>query len=382
VNLDAIMIVIFWLSLFLLFWTYLGYLLAIKIVSVFNKRDISKRSYFPEISLIITAYNEENKIASKIENSLSLDYPEDKLEIIIVSDGSTDGTNDIVKTYENRGVKLLALPQRNGKHYGQGRGIESSRNEIVVLSDATTFLKKDALEKIVRNFADSEVGCVSGLDRIRDDDSGFQGEGAYVRYEMKLRSLESNVNSLVGVSGCFFAVRKQLCENWIDNMSSDFYLPILSYMKGYRAVLEDEAIGYYESLGDPGEEFVRKIRTVVHGMEVLSRFRDILNPFKYGYFSWQMISHKLSRWLVPLYLVLIFISNVALLDRGLFYSATMILQIVFYGLAVMAYLVEELKKISIFKIPLFFVMVNYSIVIAWRDFFSGKDFVRWEPTKR
>ncbi|UCE67741.1 MAG: glycosyltransferase family 2 protein [Candidatus Zixiibacteriota bacterium] len=381
-SLVTIMIIVFWLALFLLFWTYIGYLAVLKIVSIFNVKKVIKQDYFPGTSFIITAYNEEKRIAKKIENSLALSCPGDKLEIIVVSDGSTDRTNDIVRSYENESVRLLALPQRKGKHYSQGRGIRLAENDIIVLSDATTFLKNNALEKIVRNFADAEVGCVSGLDRIINAGSGTYGEGAYVRYEMKLRSLESAVNSLVGVSGCFFAVRKHLCENWIDNMSSDFYLPIISYMQGYRAVQDDEAVGYYESLDDPRDEFTRKVRTVVHGLEVLSRFRGILNPVKYGYFSLQMISHKLSRWLVPLYLVLIFVTNIMLLDHGIFFSATMTLQVIFYGLALAAFLVKDLENIFIFKMPLFFVMVNYSIVIAWRDFITSKNFVLWEPTKR
>ena len=381
-SLDTIMIIIFWLALLLLFWTYIGYLVTLKIISILNIKEVNKQDYFPEISLIITAYNEEKSIAKKIENSLALDYPKGKLEIIVVSDGSTDGTNEVVNSYTGEGVRFLVLPQRNGKHHAQGHGIRFAENDIIVLSDATTILKNNALEKIVRNFADSEVGCVSGLDQIINADSGTYGEGAYVRYEMKLRSLESAVNSLVGVSGCFFAVRKHLCENWIDNMSSDFYLPIISNMNGYRVVLEDEAIGYYEALDDPRDEFTRKVRTVVHGLEVLSRFREILNPFKYGYFSLQMISHKLSRWLVPLYLVLIFITNITLVDHGTFFSATMTLQIIFYGLALTAFLIKDLENMFIFKIPLFFVMVNYSIVIAWLDFITGKNFVLWEPTKR
>ena len=374
--------ILFWLSLFLIFWTYLGYLLTLKFISLFYSKSAVKQEYFPEVSLVITAYNEEKKIGQKIENSLALGYPNDKLEIVVVSDGSTDRTIDIVRSYQDKGVKLLALPIRNGKHYIQGKGIPIAKSDIIVFSDATTFLKNDAVKNIVQNFADPKIGCVSGFDEIQSADSNIYGEKAYIKYEMKLRDLESAVNSLVGVSGSLFAVRKHLCENWMDNMSSDFYIPIIAHMNGYRTVLEEEAIGYYEVLDEPEKEFIRKVRTVVHGMEVLSRLKRILNPFKYGVYSCQMISHKLSRWLVPLYLIFLLGTNLLLISQNTFFLITLILQVVFYMLAFFAFFIKSMKDILIFRIPLFFVMVNYSIIVAWHNYFIGKNFVLWEPTKR
>jgi cellulose synthase/poly-beta-1,6-N-acetylglucosamine synthase-like glycosyltransferase len=379
---DILYQALFWLSLFLIFWTYFGYMLALKIISIFAAKAVKKSDYFPEVSLIVTAYNEEQNIERKIENCLSLTYPADKLEIIIVSDGSTDRTEEIIRSYEDRGIKLLAGPERRGKHYGQGDGIKMAKNDLLVLSDATTFLKEDSIEKIVRNFADPEIGCVSGFDQILDEDKSPQGEGAYVKYEMKLRSLENSANSLVGVSGCFYAVRKELCSEWIGNMSADFYLPIISFKRGFRTVLEPEAVAYYEVSNDPGEEFTRKVRTVVHGMEVLKRFKEILNPFEYGFFSIQMISHKLSRWLVPFYLIVALFSNIFIAGQRDFYLLAFICQALFYGIAIMAYFVEDFRENAVLKLPLFFISVNYSILVAWNDFISGRDFVRWEPTKR
>jgi cellulose synthase/poly-beta-1,6-N-acetylglucosamine synthase-like glycosyltransferase len=381
-SIELIIQIIFWIMLFLIFWTYFGYLITMKVISFFRSKEVKKQAYSPEVSLIITAYNEEKNIGKKIENSLAQDYLKDKLEIIVVSDGSTDKTIDIVRSYQDKGVKLLSLPARHGKHYGQGKGIEMAKSDIIVLSDAATFLKHDAVEKIVRNFVDPKIGCVSGIDEIQNADSKSHGEGTYIKYEMKLRALESAVNSLVGVSGSFFAFRKYLCQGWIDNMSSDFYMPILSYINGYRTVLEKEAVGYYEVLNESQKEFTRKVRTVVHGMEVLFRFKGILNPFKYGLYSCQMISHKLLRWLVPLYLVFLFWSNLLLISQNTFFLITLILQVVFYMLAIFASLIKGLKNILIFRIPLFFVMVNYSIVVAWHNYFIGRNFVLWEPTKR
>jgi len=381
-SVDLAIQVIFWVSFPLIFWTYFGYMITLKVISVLCGKRVKKSEYFPEVSLIVTAFNEENNIRQKIENSFSLTYPEEKLEIIVVSDGSTDKTEDIVRSFKDRGVKLLALPERQGKHYGQGKGIKIAKSELLIFTDASTFLKSDAIENIIENFADPEIGCVSGLDEIKSTDGSSRGEGFYVKYEMKLRALESVSNSLVGVSGSFFAVRKKLCKNWIGSLSSDFYLPIIAHMNGYRTVLENTAIGYYEIQDEQRDEFARKVRTIVHGMEVLFRFKEILNPFKYGFFSLQMTSHKLSRWLVPLYLIFLFWTNLLLIDTAGIFLITLIIQTVFYLLALAGYLISGLRKHFIFKIPLFFVMVNCSIIAAWHNFLLGKKFIKWEPTKR
>lgn len=360
----------------------MGYYFMLRIISIFYSRKVNKQEFIPEVSLVITAYNEEKKIRQKLENTLALLYPKDRLEIIVVSDGSTDKTEELVSTHRDKGIRLLALSDRHGKHFAQYKGIEVAQYDILVLTDATTFLKEDAVAKIVQNFSDPNIGCISGKDRVKSPEPGLQGEGAYVNYEMKLRALESKLNSLVGVSGSFFAVRKNLCEIWHSDLSSDFYLPILSYMKGYRTVLEPEAIGYYEVLKEPQKEFQRKVRTVVRGLEVLFKFKKIMNPLKYGIYSLQMISHKLFRWLVPICLILLFFINLFLFSQDLFYRILLIMQILFYIVALLAFFVKKLQDIMPFKIPFFFIVVNLSILVAWHNFLIGKRFVIWEPTKR
>jgi len=378
----SIPLILFWLSLFMVVWTYCGYLLTLKIISVFYTRGVARTESLPNVTVVITAYNEERRLAEKIENSLGLDYPRNKLEIIVVSDGSTDRTCEIARSYVDRGIQLVTIPERRGKHYGQGKGIALAHSDIVILSDATTFLKPDAAKKIISGFADPSVGCVSGVDRLRSADSAASGEGIYVQYEMYLRSLESKVGSLIGVSGCFFAVRKEICREWIDDLSTDFYLPSMAHILGYRTIKEPEAIGFYEVVQDQRQEFQRKVRTVVHGMEVLFRFKKVLNPFRHGTYAMQMLSHKLSRWLVPLYLTVVMFSNVILWDQGLFYKVLLTAQVIFYLLAVLALLVPRLQRGLIMKIPVFFVIVNWSIVVSWYFFLTGKDFVTWDATKR
>lgn len=379
---SVVLQILFWGAVLLVVWAYVGYFLAMWMFSHIRFKPVRRMDWFPQLSLVITAYNEEKRIGRKLDNSLELDYPRDKLEIIVVSDASTDATESIVTSYADRGIKLLAIPVRHGKHYGQGQGIRIATSEIVVLTDATTFLEKDALRKIVRSYADPEVGCVSGEDRVETPGGETAGEGAYVKYEMKLRSFENRTGSLVGASGCFFSVRKGLCGAWIDEMSSDFYMPIVSYMNGFRTVVEQEAIGVYRVVNDPSREFERKVRTVVHGLEVLFRFKGIMNPFRYGGYALQMISHKLCRWLVPAALIIALGANLLLINAGWFYQLTLVLQALLYLLALAAHTMKRLQVFSLFKIPLFFVMVNLSILVAWYKYLTGNTYVVWDATKR
>jgi glycosyltransferase involved in cell wall biosynthesis len=374
--------IVFWLSVFLVFWTYVGYYLLLKLLSVLVVRETERVDITPGVSIVITAYNEQKKISRKLEECLSLDYPKDQLEIIVASDGSTDGTNSIVQSFETMGVQLIAVPERRGKHYAQEQAIGTARHGIIVLTDATTSLRSDSIRKIVRSFADQSIGCVSGMDVVASSTEAPQGEGVYVRYEMSLRSLESRVCSLIGVSGSFFAVRKELCNTWFADMSSDFFVPIVSYMNGKRAILDSEAIGEYELVKNPEREFHRKVRTVVHGLAVLIRLASVMNPFRYGLFSFQMISHKLLRWLVPFLLILMLATNLLLLSSGLIYVLLLFAQASFCIAALAAYLFKFLERNAVFKIPFFFVMVNLSILVAWIRYLTGERYVTWERTDR
>lgn len=379
---EGVLLAIFVLALAEILWSYAGYPLFLLICSQFIRRTTFLNQWEPEVTVVITAHNEEKRIAQKIENTLALDYPSDKLNVIVVSDASTDGTEEIVRNYVSRGVTLKIIPERRGKHYGQGMGVASSPTELVVLTDATTFLKSDAVRFIVENYADPTIGCASGCDDVKEQPGSSVGEGAYVRYEMALRRLESRVSSLIGASGSFFSVRKSLCDTWIDDMSSDFYMPITCYMKGYRSVLDERAIGYYTVLHDPAREFQRKLRTIVHGLEVLFHFKQVLNPFKYGLFSIQLLSHKLCRWLVPFAMIAALVSNILLLAHGVAYQMIFVLQLTIYCLAAAAYVYRPIQNLTLFKIPLFFVMVNLSILLAWYKYLRGEKYVVWKATER
>lgn len=359
-------------------YAYFGYPLLLMLLSR-KKREAdthnSNDQYEPSASLIIPVHNEEKIISDKIQNTLSLDYPKDKLEILIISDGSTDQTGEIARGYENEGVKFFEQPLRKGKAAALNRGLSESKNEIIVFSDASIILEEKALPNLLRRFSDKRIGCVSGEDYI----PGEGGEGAYGRYELFLRNLESRIGSIVGASGCFYTQRRDLCEPFPEGMAPDFFSVLKTVEKGYRAVTEPTAKGMMRSVPDPKSEFERKVRTLLRGMTTLIHFKHLLNPFKYGVFSLQLISHKLMRWSTGLFLILLFLSNLFLIGSK-FYLTILLLQVAFYALAFIGYL--GISRPFVFKVPFFFSMVNLSALVAWFKYLSGHRQEIWEPSKR
>ncbi len=355
------------------------------VVSLFKHQDVEQADIFPDVSLIIAVHNEEKVIREKLENSLSQDYPEDKLEIIVASDCSDDKTDEIVSEFEKRGVKLISIPERRGKESAQREAIKEAKGEILVLTDASIMLNKDALRNIVRNFNDRTVGCVSSVDKILNSES--EGEGFYVRYEMFLRKLESKIYSLVGLSGSFFVIRKGLCQEWPSELPSDFLAVLSTVKKGYRSIIDHQAIGYYRVLSSSTAEFQRKVRTVARGLRVLVAKRELLNPLRYGFFSIQLLSHKLMRWVVPFLYIIFFLSSMCLTfceKNSIFYVLIFLIQLLFFALTIFGYIREkEGKQLSaIYKIPLFFFISNLAILSAWIKLLCGKKFAAWEPSSR
>lgn len=374
---------IFWGALLFVGYAYFGYPAALALLALFRGRRVRKGDVTPTVSLIVTAYNEEGSIARKLDNSLQLEYPPGRLEIIVASDCSTDGTDRIAASYAAAGVKLVRAPERRGKEGAQQHAIAAAGGEILVFSDVATILPSNAVARIVRNFADESVGCVSSVDRFLDREGNPSGEGAYVRYEMRLRDLETRVNTLVGLSGSFFAARREVCRNWASDLQSDFNTLLNSVRLGLRGVSDRESVGYYRDLADQRKEFRRKVRTVVRGISVFMRSLQLLNPLRHGLFSWQLLSHKLCRWLVPFALLLALGSNACLaLARGGAYAWLLVLQGAFYGAALLGRAGGPLGAGTLVRIPAFFVTVNLSILVAWVEYLRGNRSVRWEPSRR
>jgi len=392
----------------MIFYAYFGYPLCLLIISVLKRSNhqnhdkLSTIDYeLPSVSFIVTAYNEEVRIKQKIKNSLSQDYPKDKLEIIIASDCSSDKTDGIVKSFKNKGIKLIRAPERKGKENAQKHAVDEAGGEILVFSDAATILKPDAISNIVNNFKDPAIGCVSSEDKFIEKNGNTSGEGAYIKYEMFIRKLESQVNTLVGLSGSFFAARREVCKDWAIDLQSDFNTLLNSIKLGLKGISDPNSIGYYQNIADEKKEFNRKTRTVLRGISVLMRNLSLLDPIKYGLFSWQLFSHKLCRWLVPFLLISALISNSIIMFYSVHLFLIFILQISFYSLAIYYYLQPsdflafkptsnsryqlrainyQLKVFS--KLCYFFITVNTSIFIAWLKYVKGDRATFWEPSKR
>ena len=373
---------IFFISLFLIFYAYVGYPISLSLIRKRNSRSNVKDEVLPFVSIIITAYNEEKRMREKIENTLDIDYPSEKLQVIIASDGSTDGTNDIISKYLDKGIEFLPIQERGGKERAQKKAIEKARGEILVFTDVATILDPVGVEQIVSNFSDPGIGCVSSEDRVIVEDDEPGGEGLYVRYEMWLRRLESRVNTLVGLSGSFFAARKEVCKDLIEDLDSDFCVLLTSIKMGLKGITDPEAIGYYRDLSEGKHEFERKIRTVIRGITAFFRHTELLNAKRYGLFSYQYFCHKLLRWLVPFFLITLFFSNFFLSGRSLQYFFLFLLQVTFYVAGILSIKGKVSHDNWVTKVPMYFLTVNSSILVAWWKYLKGERVVMWKPSER
>jgi len=372
-----------WFSLILVVYAYAGYPLILTVIALIRTKPVRKAEITPTVTFVITAYNEERRIDDKLKNTLAIDYPKERFEVLVASDCSTDKTDEIVLSYRDQGVGLIRAPERKGKEAGQKLAVQAATGEILVFSDVATILPENAVRNIVKNFHDETVGCVSSVDRFIDQDGRTSGEGAYVKYEMFLRSLETRVNSLVGLSGSFFAARHAVCKQaWSEDLQSDFNTVLNSMRAGLRGVADEDSPGYYKNIVDERKEFDRKVRTVLRGISVFMKSLSLVNPIRYPLFSWQLISHKLCRWLVPFAMLTALIANTALTVAFGAYGLLLGLQVVFYSVAFVGLRWRSLLRISAVKLPAFFVLVNASIFKAWVRYLSGEQLVTWEPSKR
>jgi len=375
--------IVFWLAVALIVYAYAGYPLALGAVALVHTRPVAKADVTPQVTFIVTAYNEEKRIAEKLKNTLKLAYPRDRLEILVASDCSSDRTDEIVRSYEARGVRLVRAPARRGKEAAQKLAVDAAQGEVLVFSDVATILPEDALANIVKNFHDPSVGCVSSVDRFIDRDGRPSGEGAYVRYEMFLRSLETRVNSLVGLSGSFFAARRVVCKGaWSDDLQSDFNTVLNSMRMGLRGVADPDSIGYYLNIADERKEYERKVRTVLRGISVFMRSLALVNPLRHSVFAWQLLSHKLCRWLVPFGMIAALVSGVVLALSSRFYAILFLVQILLYSVALGGILWKPLLRLPIVRLLSFFLLANASIFEAWVRYSSGERLVTWQPSKR
>ncbi len=363
-------------------YSYFIYPVLLKLLPARKITVITDNKSLPFLSLIITAHNEEDRIRDKLENTLQIDYPADLLEIIVASDFSTDATDNIVESYAEKGIRLVRADQRKGKEYAQLCAIHASKGEIVVFSDVATQIPANALRLLAKHFSDPKVGALSSEDQFVSNDGTVAGEGAYVKYEMWLRRLESDRSGLVGLSGSFFAARREVCEHWDIYVPSDFNTALNSAKHGLVAITCPDVIGIYKDVADPGLEYRRKIRTVIRGITAIARHPEVLNPFRMGMFAFQVWSHKIMRWGVPWFMAIFLLLTLLLQGQGIIYTLALVAQLAFYALALAGWLFAGLRENTLVKIIFFFVQTNLALAQATVSFMLGKRMTVWTPSKR
>jgi cellulose synthase/poly-beta-1,6-N-acetylglucosamine synthase-like glycosyltransferase len=369
----------FWITAIGVLYSYFIYP-AILLLCRKRERTFAKEHGYPYVSFIIAAHNEEGRIEEKILNSLAVDYPRDRLEIIIASDASTDQTDMIVGRYADRGIRLVRSGERKGKEYAQLLGIRAAQGEVLVFSDVATNIPNESLHNLLKKFTNPEIGAVSSEDRFIANDGRVSGEGLYVKYEMALRKLESRVNSLVGLSGSFFAARKVVCKNWDTHVQSDFNTALNCARLGLSAVTAPDVLGYYRDVSDPSREYARKYRTVLRGIASLMG-SEVLNPSRYGFFAFQVFSHKAMRWLVPWFLVMNLWFSVQLSGHWV-YAGALFLHLVFYLLALYGWVWPRARRHAPVRVVFFFAQVNIAIAHALVSYAMGKRILVWAPSRR
>ncbi len=361
-------------------FTYAGYPLVLFVLGLFKKRRcLGEREEYPRVALIISAYNEERIIREKIENSLKLDYPKDRLRVIIASDGSVDATDAIVREFEGSNVVLKSFGKREGKSATLNRAVVGIDEDILIFSDANAFYKEDAVKKLVRNLREEEIGCVVGhLCYMENNSYVGKGESLYWRYESFINSLESCLQSVLVATGTIFAIRRELFKAIGKDVANDFQIPADVAEMGCGVVYESEAIAYERSAFFFREEFARKRRIIVRG---LTGFRNLRRSFGGPFRIFQFISRKLLRWCIGPMLPLIYVTN-ALLVGDRFFSILFVCQNAFYILAAIgAFLRRGKVKLRIFLVPFYFVMVNAAALAAIATFIGGRRLSAWEKAE-
>lgn len=373
----------------LLLYTYIGYPLVLSLLGLRRSGvggDPEPEADWPYISISVPMYNEENQARGLIESLLAIDYPADRRQILVISDASSDGTDDIARAFAEQGVELLRLPERGGKTKAENAAAEHLRGEIVVNTDASIRIRPDALKPLIAAFRDPRVGCASGRDVSVGSAgaTGNAGEGGYVGYEMWIRGLETRVGGIIGASGCFYAIRPTLHRLPLPGaLSRDFAAALHTHEHGYRAVSVPEAVCYVPRGPQLRKEYRRKVRTITRGMETLWHKRALMNPLRHGVFAWKLVSHKVCRWALPWAAMVAFVALAVLAPAnswalGLFAVGSLLLV-----LAAIGWLWAERAHVPrIFSIPAYLVVGNLSAAHAFLRAVRGERDALWEPTRR
>jgi cellulose synthase/poly-beta-1,6-N-acetylglucosamine synthase-like glycosyltransferase len=377
-------LVAFWASVAAIVYVYGGYpLLLLLLGSLHHGGRRPRPARLPRVSLIISAYNEEDVIREKIINSLALDYPRERIEIIVASDGSTDGTTAIAAEYAADGVRVLEFAGRRGKNATLNDVVLQARGDVIVFTDANGKYQRDALAKLVRHFADPEVGCVCGelLYLSADDNLVARGYNVYWRYDQRLKRLESGLGCLLGANGSIFAIRRELYRHLPGQVSNDMVLPIQIAARGYGVVYDPEAVSREAGSQDAPEELGRRSRIVGRGiLGVRAVLPDVLRGGRV-LLLWELLSRKFLRYCTPFFLATLALSNLFLL-RGA-YRWALAAQGAFYAAALLAFGLRRLGvHVRGLSMPLYFVLGNVAAAMGWWKVLTGRELTKWETVAR
>lgn len=378
---NSVVLTVFVLASLGAFYAYLGYPLLLWIwAKASTQQPAGGDTFLPNVTIMIPAHNESAVLPSKLDNLARLEYPVERLEILVVSDASTDGTVEIAREFA-RGrdhVRTIALESRGGKAGALNAGLDAASHEVIVFTDASIQLEPGSLRALVQPFAEPSIGCASGEDRVE----GGGGEALYGCYELFLRRKESVVGSIVGASGSYYAQRRELCGIFPDGIAPDFLSVLRTVQHGLRAVTVPGAGGTMRATASHGREFQRKVRTLVRGMTGLFGNVSLMNPMNSGSFAFLLFSHKVMRWLVPWFLLTMAGSHLLLLDAPAF-RVLAVPHFGFYLLGLVGLVGPGmLRRWLPLRIAAYFVTVHAAMAVAWWRYLSGVRQEVWSPTTR
>ena len=374
---------VFWLAAGALFYVYVGYPLLLALVGLTRRRKQAQLGFLPQISVLIAAYNEEAGIEKKLRQTLELEYPSDKIEVIVLSDGSTDRTDEIVKGFGDPRVRLLRTPERKGKTNAQNYGARAAQGEVLIFSDATTIYHPKALQYLACNFADPKVGAVSGRYQYFDPEGKSPtglGMMAFWNYENFIKMMQSRIRTITGCCGCIYAIRRSAYTALRPEVISDLVQPLQAILKEYRAVFEDRALAYEETTKSSSEEFSMRVRVVTRGMRGILSVPSLLRITKHGWVSFQLISHKILRWMVPLFLLILLAASGALWNEPI-YRALFVGQIAFYAFVLLTLMVPLHRLWKPLGIPLYFCTLNAAALCSVVEVLRGRKYTVWQTVR-
>ncbi|WP_153558901.1 glycosyltransferase family 2 protein [Roseimaritima sediminicola] len=366
-------------------YTYVGFPLLVVLRGRLLRRPIKVAPITPQVTLIVAAHNEQDSIEAKLQNVLQLDYPRDRLQVLVASDGSDDQTNEIVGQYASHGIQLLALP-RLGKAGALNAAVAKAKGDVLVFSDANSMYAPDAIRQLVAPLADPTVGGVAGDQRYRKTTQAAgsdQGEHTYWNFDRQMKRWQSEAGHVISATGAIYAIRRSLFCQVPDGVTDDFITSTRVIAQGYRLVFAAAAAAYEPAAASSGVEFGRKVRVMTRGLRGVVLVRQLLNPLRYGFYSLQLFSHKVLRRLMVLPLVAIYGLSGALVFQGWPYAALFGLQSLFYGMAAVGWLMRKhsLGRHKAFALPAYFCLVNAAALVAFINILRGHRIDRWEPKR-